>query len=128
MLSKAPTASASSGCKRSQVHLSQRRESAHMLNASEFKRGGRIDLDGDPYVVMDVHFQSPSARRASTLVKVKVRNLRTGNVFDRTFKTSDKVPEAQLELRAVQYLYADDDGYHFMDSESFEQFALRADT
>jgi elongation factor P len=99
-----------------------------MLNASEFKRGGRIDLDGDPYVIMDVHFQSPSARGASTLVKAKVRNLRTGNVFDRTFKASDKVAEAQLELRAVQYLYADDDGYHFMDSESFEQFALRADT
>ena len=95
-----------------------------MLTANEFKRGLRIDIDGDPYVVMDVHMQSPSARGASTLVKAKVRNLRSGNVFDRTFKASDKVTEAQLELRPVQFLYADDDGYHFMDAESYEQFAL----
>ncbi len=96
-----------------------------MLSASDFKRGGRIELDGDPYVIMELHVQTPSARGASTLVKAKVRNLRTGNVFDRTFKASDKVAEAQLELRPVQYLYADDDGYHFMDSASYEQFALR---
>lgn len=99
-----------------------------MLSASEFKRGLRIDLDGDPYVILDVHFQSPSARGASTLVKVKVRNLRTGNVFDRTFKASDKVDEAQLELRPVQYLYRDGTTFHFMDSASYEQFVLDADT
>jgi len=99
-----------------------------MLTANEFKRGLRIDIDGDPYVVMDVHMQSPSARGASTLVKAKVRNLRSGNVFDRTFKASDKVNEAQLELRPVQFLYADDDGYHFMDAESYEQFTLSAAT
>jgi elongation factor P len=98
-----------------------------MLTANEFKRGLRIDIDGDPYVVMDVHMQSPSARGASTLVKAKLRNLRSGNVFDRTFKASDKVTEAQLELRPVQFLYADDDGCHFMDAESYEQFALGAE-
>lgn len=97
-----------------------------MLTANEFKRGLRIEIDGDPYVIMDVHFQSPSARGASTLVKAKIRNLRTGNVFDRTFRTADKVAEAQIEFRPVQYLYADADGYHFMDNESYEQFALSA--
>jgi len=98
-----------------------------MLTANEFKRGVRIEIDGDPFLVMDVHFQSPSARGASTLVKAKIRNLRTGNVFDRTFKTGDKVGEAQIEFRPVQYLYTDGDGYHFMDAESYEQFALTAD-
>ncbi len=98
-----------------------------MLNASEFKRHGRIELEGDPYVILDVRFQSPSARGASTLVKAKVRNLRTGRVFDRSFKASDKVAEAQLELRPVQYLYADTDGYHFMDGGSYEQFSLSAE-
>ena len=98
-----------------------------MLTANEFKRGLRIEIEGDPYLIMDVHFQSPSARGASTLVKAKVRNLRSGNVFDRTFKTGDKVGEAQIEFRAVQYLYTDGDGYHFMDGESYEQFALSAD-
>ena len=62
-----------------------------MLTANEFKRNLRIEIDGDPYLIMDVHFQSPSARGASTLVKAKIRNLRTGNVFDRTFKTSEKI-------------------------------------
>ena len=98
-----------------------------MLTANEFKRGLRIEIDGDPYLVMDVHVQSPSARGASTLVKAKVRNLRSGNVFYRTFKAGDKVTEAPLELRPVQFLYADDDGYHFMDAESYEQFALSAE-
>jgi elongation factor P len=98
-----------------------------MLTANEFKRNLRIEIDGDPYLIMDVHFQSPSARGASTLVKTKVRNLRTGNVFDRTFKTADKFNEAQIEFRPVQYLYTDGDGYHFMDTESYEQFALSAE-
>lgn len=97
------------------------------MTASDLKRGLRIELDGDPYVVLDVHFQSPSARGASTLVKARVRNLRTGNVFDRTFRASDAVGEPQLELRSVQFLYADDEGYHFMDSESYDQFTLGAD-
>ena len=98
-----------------------------MLSATDFKRGLRVELDGDPYTVLDVHFQSPSARGASTLVKAKVRNMRTGQVFDRTFRSADKVEEPQVELRAIQFLYADDDGYHFMDTESYDQFALSGD-
>ncbi len=95
-----------------------------MLTASDFKRGLRVEIDGDPYTILDVHFQSPSARGASTLVKAKMRNMRTGNVFDRTFRSADKVEEPQVELRAVQYLYADGDGHHFMDGDSYEQFSL----
>ena len=95
-----------------------------MLSANDFKRGLRIELDGDPYTVLDVHFQSPSARGASTLVKARVRNIRTGQVFDRTFRSADKVEEPQVELRAIQFLYSDDDGYHFMDTQSYDQFAL----
>ena len=98
-----------------------------MANASELRRGGRVELDGDPYVVLDVHFQTPSARGAATLVKTRVRNLRTGSVFDRTFKAQDRVVEPQVELRPVQFLYSDAGGYHFMDGESYEQFALSAD-
>lgn len=99
-----------------------------MLTAGDFKRGLRIEIDGDPFTVTDVHFQSPSARGASTLVKARVRNLRTGNVFDKTFKTSDKVNEAQIELHPIQFLYADDEGCHFMDTGSYEQFTLSRDT
>lgn len=98
-----------------------------MPSASDLRRGGRVELDGEPYVVVDVHSQTPSARGAATLVKARVRNLRTGNVFDRTFKAQDRIVEPQVELRPVQYLYGDDDGLHFMDSESYEQFALSRD-
>jgi elongation factor P len=98
-----------------------------MLTASDFKRGVRIEIDGDPYAILDIHFQTPSARGASTLVKARIRNLRTGNVFDRTFRSADTVAEPRLELRPVQYLYADTEGYHFMDTESYDQFALTGD-
>jgi elongation factor P len=97
-----------------------------MLTASDLKRGIRVELEGDPYAVLDVHFQSPSARGASTLVKVRIRNLRTGNVFDKTFRSADRLEEPELELRAVQFLYSDGDGYHFMDTGSYDQFALDA--
>jgi elongation factor P len=98
-----------------------------MLTASEFKRGLRIEIDGEPYVILDIHFQTPSARGASTLVKARIRNLRTGSVFDRTFRSADTVAEPRLDLRPVQYLYADSEGYHFMDTESYDQFALSGD-
>jgi len=98
-----------------------------MRTAGELRRGVRVELDGAPYLVLDVHFQTPSARGASTLVKARVRNLRTGNVFDHTFRAGDKVVEPQVELRPVQFLYADGDAYHFMDTESYEQFALGAE-
>jgi elongation factor P len=98
-----------------------------MLSASDLKRGLRIELDGDPFTVLDVHFQSPSARGASTLVKAKIRNLRTGNVFDKTFRSADPIGEPELEMRAVQFLYSDADGFHFMETDSYEQLALSAE-
>lgn len=95
-----------------------------MIATGDFKRGLRILIEGDPYVILDVHVQSPSARGASSLSKLKVRNLRTGQVLDKTFRGGDKVEEPDLELRPVQFLYRDDDGFHFMDTQSYEQFAL----
>jgi elongation factor P len=97
-----------------------------MISTSEFKRGVRISLEGEPFSILEVQVQSPSARGAATLVKVKLRSLVTGQFRDRTFKGGDKVEEANVELRRVQYLYADGDTYHFMDTESFDQFELSA--
>ena len=98
-----------------------------MLSTGDLKRGVRVLLDGDPYVVLDVFVQTPSARGASSLTKVKVRNLRTGQVFDRTFRGGDRVEQPNLELRPVQFLYADAEGHHFMDAQSYEQFRLGGD-
>lgn len=98
-----------------------------MISTGAFKRGLRILIEGDPYVILDVHVQSPSARGASSLSKIKVRNLRTGQVFDKTFRGGDRLEEPDLELRPVQFLYRDDDGFHFMDTQSYEQFTLGRD-
>ena len=98
-----------------------------MISTSDFKRNLRIQIDGEPFVILDVHVQSPSARGASSLSKIKVRNLRTGQVFDKTFRGGDKVEEPNVELRPIQFLYRDDDGFHFMDNQSYDQFKLTAD-
>ena len=98
-----------------------------MIATGDFKRGLRILVDGEPFVILDVHVQSPSARGASSLSKIRVRNLRTGQVLDKTFRGGDRVEEPNVELRPVQFLYRDDDGCHFMDTQSYEQFSMTAD-
>src|SRR5262249_56864019 len=97
-----------------------------MISTGDFKRGLRILLDGDPWVILDVHVQTPSARGASSLSKLKVRNLRTGQVLDRTFRGGDRVEEPDLELRPVQFLYRDDGGVPFIDAPSYQPFFPRA--
>jgi elongation factor P len=98
-----------------------------VISTAEFKRGLRIELEGEPYTILDVHVQTPSARGAATLVKVKLRSLLTGHFRDRVFKGGDKVNEADVTVHRVQFLYADADVYHFMDAESYDQFAVSAD-
>lgn len=98
-----------------------------MLSTGDFKRGVRILVDAEPYLILEVHVQSPSARGASSLTKLKVRNLRTGQVLDKTFRGGDKVEQPDLELRPVQYLYKDEEGFHFMDTQSYEQIRLSAE-
>lgn len=93
-----------------------------MLTTSDFKRGLVIKLDGAPCTILDVHFQSPSARGASTMVKTKYRNLLTGQVLEKTFRSGDKVEEADFERHKGQFLYADGDRGIFMDLETYEQF------
>lgn len=93
-----------------------------MITTSEFKRGLVIQIDGAPCIIVDVAFQSPSARGASTMVKTKYRNLVTGQVLDKTFRSGDKVEEADFERHKGQYLYADGDRGIFMDLETYEQF------
>ena len=98
-----------------------------MLTTSDFKRGLVIQLDGAPCVILDVAFQSPSARGASTMVKTKYRNLLTGQVLDKTFRSGDKVDEADFERHKGQFLYAAGDQGVFMDLETYEQFEVEGD-
>jgi elongation factor P len=98
-----------------------------MIDSADMKRGLLLDLEGAPWQVMDVTFQTPSARGASTLVKVKIKNLMTSAVLQKTYRTGEMLKEADCEKRTVQYLYKDADGYVFMDQASYEQFTLTAE-
>ncbi|MBW1807534.1 MAG: elongation factor P [Deltaproteobacteria bacterium] len=96
-----------------------------MITTSDFKRGTRILIDGDPYVIMDIQTQTPSARGAATLVKIKVRNLKTDQVFDKSFKSGEKFNEPDLEKKSIQFLFDDGDSLTFMDTTSYDQFTLQ---
>ena len=99
-----------------------------MLTTSDFKKGLIAQLDGAPCIFVDVQFQSPSARGANTMVKTRYRNMITGQVLDRTFRSGDKVDEADFERHKGQFLYADGDKGVFMDLENYEQFEMEADS
>jgi translation elongation factor P/translation initiation factor 5A len=99
-----------------------------MITTSEFKRGLRILIDGDPYTILETMVQTPSARGASSLAKIKCRNLRTGQVFDKTIRTGEKFEEPDLERRPLQYLYSDGESRVFLDMESYEQVGARVRT
>ena len=98
-----------------------------VITTTDFKRGLRILLEGEPFVILDVHAQSPSARGGATITKLKVRNLRTGAVLDRSFRGNERIEPPDLEYRPVQFLYKDDEGYHFMDTNSYDQTCLSAE-
>jgi elongation factor P len=99
-----------------------------MINSSDMKRGVLLDIDGAPWQIVECAFQSPSARGASTLTKVKIRNLKTGQVLSKSYRGGEMVPTADCEKRAVQFLYQDGGEYVFMDEESYDQFGLSAET
>jgi len=95
-----------------------------MFTTSDFKKGLVIQLDGAPCLIIDVAFQSPSARGANTMVKTKYRNLLTSQVLEKTFRSGDKVDEADFERHKGQFLYADGNNGVFMDLENYEQFEV----
>ncbi len=99
-----------------------------MITTSEFKRGIVIQIDGAPCLIIDVTFQSPSARGANTMVKTRYRNLLTNQVLEKTFRSGDKVDEADFERHKGQFLYADGGQGVFMDLETYEQFEMDVDS
>ncbi|MFH1810184.1 MAG: elongation factor P [Pseudomonadota bacterium] len=99
-----------------------------MIQATELKRSAVLELDEAPWLVLEVTTQTPSARGASTLIKAKLRNLKTSQVLTKSFRGADMLALADVDRREVQYLYRDGDGYAFMDSETFDQYSLDAET
>lgn len=101
---------------------------AALIEAIEIKRKMFFELDGAPYHCLDVEVSKPTARGGQTLVRIKMRNLLTRAVFDRTFKAGDKFAEPDLATIEAAYLYADANGHHFMDQETFETLTLRPES
>ncbi len=100
---------------------------AALIEAIGINRKMFFEHEGAPYNALDVEFSRPTARGGQTLVRIKMRNLITRAVFDRTFKAGDKFKEPDLETVSTTYLYADGDGYHFMDQASYETVTLGGD-
>jgi elongation factor P len=97
---------------------------AALIDAIDVKRKTLFEFEGVPYSCMEADVSSPTARGGQTLVRLKMRNLLTRAVFERTFKANDKFKEPDLELVPASYLYSDGDGSHFLDQDSFETLTL----
>jgi elongation factor P len=97
---------------------------AALIDAIDVKRKTLFELDNTPYACLDAEVNTPTARGGQTLVRLKMRNLLTGAVFDKTFKAGDKFREPDLVLVPATYLYSDNDGSYFLDQESFETLTL----
>ncbi len=97
-----------------------------MLNFNEIKLGSIVKMNNDPYIV--VVAQHLKMGRGGAVLKTKLKNLITGSVLEHTFKGSDKAEEADIERTKADFLYNEENQYHFMDQESFEQFSIDKDS
>jgi elongation factor P len=98
-----------------------------LIEAIEIKRKMFFEFENAPYHCLDVEISRPTARGGQTLVRIKMRNLLTQAVFDKTFKAGEKFAEPDLALISATYLYADASGFHFLDQASFETLTLPAE-
>ena len=95
-----------------------------MFRASDLKKGDVVKIDGDPHMVETVKVQTPSARGAVTLYKIRFRNLTTKRKIDQALHGDDMLDEADFERRQVQYLFGDASSITFMDLQDYSQFTL----
>jgi len=96
-----------------------------VYSTAEFRRGLKIEIDGKPFIIVD--FQHVKPGKGGAFVRTKLKNLETGAVLEKTFRSGEKVEKPSLEEKEMQYLYRDDDGFHFMDTETYEQVFLAHD-
>lgn len=97
-----------------------------MVAASDFRNGVTIEFEGGIYTI--VEFQHVKPGKGAAFVRTKLKNIKTGGVIEKTFRPTEKVENALIERKDMQYLYSEGDLYHFMDTENYEQIALNGDT
>ena len=96
-----------------------------MISTGELRKGVVIELDNDLWQILDYHHIKMG--RGSAQVRIKLRNVKKGGTVERSFQAGDKWPRARLDRRQVQFLYRDGDDFHFMDTESYDQFSMTAE-
>ena len=100
---------------------------AALIEAIHIKRKTMFEFEDVPYACLDSDISTPTARGGQTLVRLKMRNLKSGAVFEKTFKANDKFKEPDLVFVDASYLYTDGEGSHFLEQESFETLTLNSD-
>jgi len=97
---------------------------AALIDAIDVKKRTLFEFENTPFSCLEAEVNTPTARGGQTLVRLKIRNLLTNAVFEKTFKASDKFKEPDLQMVPASYLYSDGNGSHFLDQESFETLTL----
>lgn len=95
-----------------------------MVSAGDFRNGITIELDGNVYQIIE--FQHVKPGKGAAFVRTKLKNIKSGGVVEKTFRPTEKFPQARIDRREMQYLYPDGDLYNFMDTENYEQIAMSA--
>jgi len=96
-----------------------------MYNASDLRKGLRLKIEGDPYIITEFNFVKPGKGQA--LYRCKLKNMINGSQFERTFRSVDSFDEADLQEKKMQFLYMEEGKYCFMDNNTYEQVFLTAD-
>ncbi len=96
-----------------------------MISTSDLHKGVVIELDGDLWQILDYHHLKIG--RGSAQVRIKLRNVKRGQTVERSFQAGDRWPRAQIDHRQIQFMYQDGSDYHFMETESYEQFSVSAE-
>jgi len=96
-----------------------------MISAGDFRNGVTIELEGNVFQIIE--FQHVKPGKGAAFVRTKLKNIKNGGVIERTFRPTEKCPQARIDRKDMQYLYADGDMFNFMDTETYEQIALNKD-
>ena len=96
-----------------------------MISAGDFRNGMTIELDNNIFQIIE--FQHVKPGKGAAFVRTKLKNIKNGGVVEKTFRPTEKCPQARIDRADMQYLYSDGDLFHFMDVETYEQIALNAE-
>ena len=97
-----------------------------MISAGDFRNGITLEIDGSVYQI--VEFQHVKPGKGAAFVRTKLKNIKSGGVVEKTFRPTEKCPQARIDRKDMQYLYSDGDLFNFMDVETYDQIALNQDT